>query len=117
MLFYILIIFGAMVCPGMTNRAGAPKSACADLIPRHFVDPQSTKSPYEVIVSKNKTKMSDSEVIEIVLRSTTNEATIRGFICQGRIGDNPVGEFRVDSGSQAFTQVTDCFAPKVSDNC
>lgn len=67
---------------------GAPESACADMTPQHPVDPQTSKIPYEIEISKNK--ISPGDTVEITIGK---DKAFKGFLLQVRKGDKSAGQF------------------------
>lgn len=70
---------------------------------------QSSASPYSVLVSAKEVKAGN--YIEIKLQGKSAQDTIKGFIVQGRLGDEPVGTFDVSASSQ-YAQTINCGSGK-----
>ena len=112
MAFRFLIMLAVFAAPVLSYSSGAPPSACADLTPKHKVDPQRSASPYDILLSKNKIRSGDT--VELTLVGKSGRDTITGFICQARVGKTPIGQFHVPSATSALAQATDCNGNQVS---
>lgn len=73
--------------------AGAPPTACDDMTPQHGVDPQKSAAPYKLELSTNRIR-SNGE-IELELRGKGKGDLIKGFLVQARVGNQPIGQFKV----------------------
>lgn len=82
--------------------SGAPESVCSDMTPKHPVDPQKTKFPYKISVSKNEVK--SGETVDITVGGDKN---FKGYLLQVRDGDKAVGTFVV-SDSDKYTRAINC---------
>ncbi|XP_026480323.1 putative defense protein Hdd11 [Ctenocephalides felis] len=106
MAFRFAIVCLALAMPlAQGYSAGAPKEVCESLLPQHPYKPQSSPAPYALHVSAKQAKA--GEFIEIKLQGKSAQDTIKGFIVQGRLGDEPVGTFDV-SGSSQLAQTINC---------
>lgn len=85
--------------------SGAPDGACFDMVPQHHVDPQATKAPYQVHLSKNQLRSGDK--IDVTIHGLKQSDTIKGFMIQARVGDTPVGKWVVDKNN-AYGQELNC---------
>lgn len=104
---YSKVIFICLVAVTATNAygRGAPTGACSDMIPRHPVDPQTSRAPYEVQVSKNKIRSDDT--VDVTIRGLKPSDTIKGFMVQARVGETPVGIWLVNK-NHAYAQTLSC---------
>ncbi len=84
---------------------GAPDEACFDMVPQHGVNPQSSKAPYEVKLSKTQLRSGDR--IDVTINGLKRGDTIKGFMVQARVGQTPVGKWLVDK-NYAYGQPLDC---------
>lgn len=69
-------------------QTGAPTVACDSLLPNHGVPPQSSPSPYKIVLERTQTYA--SAPLEITLTSKNGRDEFKGFLIQVR-GDNPEG--------------------------
>lgn len=67
---------------------GAPEGTCDDMTPQHPVDPQSSKFPYEIQISKKK--ISPGDTVDITIGK---DKVFKGFLLQVRKGEKSVGQF------------------------
>lgn len=86
--------------------AGAPEAACRDMTPQHHVDPQASEAPYNLILSNKNLRADKSESVDVKIQGKSSGDTIKGFMIQARIGDQPVGQFTVKSKKHA--QLLNC---------
>lgn len=100
----ILICLTAVVSTNAYS-AGAPGEACFDMIPQHHVDPQSSKAPYRIQLSKNQLRSGDR--VDITISGLSQSDTIKGFMVQARVGETPVGKWIVDK-SNSYGQPLNC---------
>lgn len=84
---------------------GAPDEACFDMVPQHGVDPQSSKAPYQVHLSKNQLRSGDK--VDITIHGLKQTDTIKGFMVQARVGETPVGKWLVDKNN-SYGQQLNC---------
>lgn len=84
---------------------GAPVGACDDMVPQHHVDPQSTKAPYDFIISKSTIKAGDT--VQITIKGKSAENKIKGLLVQARVGNQPIGKFSIPSNNP-YVQTIDC---------
>ncbi|XP_045511450.1 putative defense protein Hdd11 [Colias croceus] len=105
MVTYICLAF-ALVMGANAYSAGAPESACQDMIPRHPVDPQKRPAPYTITTSTKVVKAGTPMQITISGKSASD--TIRGIMLQARTSnDKPVGTFTVDA-NDSLARVMKC---------
>lgn len=86
--------------------AGAPEQACDDMIPQHHVDPQLSEAPYKLLLSSKQLRADQNESVNIKIQGNEAGNTIKGFMLQARVGDEPVGIFTVKSKKHA--QLLNC---------
>ncbi|XP_041970353.1 putative defense protein Hdd11-like [Aricia agestis] len=84
---------------------GAPTSACKDMIPRHPVEPKKTPAPY--IVTTNTKVVKAGTPLEVTISGKTPKDTIKGLMLQARVGDQPVGTFKLAPNEQ-LVQLLKC---------
>lgn len=84
---------------------GAPDEACFDMVPQHHVDPQSSKAPYQVQLSKNQLRSGDT--VDVIIHGLSESDTIKGFMVQARVGETPVGKWLVDK-KHSYGQQLSC---------
>ncbi|CAG9771846.1 unnamed protein product [Ceutorhynchus assimilis] len=87
--------------------AGAPEGVCNDMTPKHPVDPQKSKLPYKIAISKAEVKA--GEEIEI----SVNGKAYKGLFLQVRDGDKAVGSFQIAGNDKLFKAVN-CHGNKAS---
>lgn len=86
--------------------AGAPNTACGDMTPQHGVDPQQSAAPYKLLLSTNSVRSGGD--VELELKGNTEGDLIKGFLVQARVGDQPIGQFKV-SPNNKYAQTLSCF--------
>uniref|UniRef100_A0A336KCX4 CSON005752 protein n=1 Tax=Culicoides sonorensis TaxID=179676 RepID=A0A336KCX4_CULSO len=99
----LLVLSAPMLIHGFSK--GAPTSACDDMVPQHHVAAQTSKVPYDLVLSKNSIKAGDT--IQITLKGKSAENKIKGLLVQARVGNSPVGKFSVPSNNP-YAQTIDC---------
>lgn len=99
----LLVLSSAMLINAYSK--GAPAGACEDMTPQHHVAAQTSKVPYDLILSKNAIRSGDT--IQIVLKGKSATDKIKGLLVQARVGNQPIGKFSVPSNS-AYVQTVDC---------
>lgn len=87
--------------------AGAPESACGDMIPQHHVEPQSSEAPYKFILA-NGSQYQAGQSVNLKIEGNSAGDTIKGFMLQARIGDKPVGKFDIPAKSKKYVQLLSC---------
>lgn len=105
----------ALVCttPSVYSfSAGAPESACDDMIPQHHVDPQVSEAPYKLHLSTNQLRANENGSVNIKIQGNEAGNTIKGFMLQARVGNETVGKFAVKSKKHA--QLLNCNGQGVS---
>lgn len=63
--------------------------------------PQASEAPYKLILSKNQLSSDQNESIDVKVQGNGAGDTIKGFMIQARIGDEPIGKFTVKSKKHA----------------
>ncbi|KAJ6649690.1 putative defense protein Hdd11-like [Pseudolycoriella hygida] len=101
----VLFICLTTIAAANAFSAGAPDLACFDMVPQHHVDPQSSKSPYLVKLSKNQLKSGDQ--VDVTIHGLKQSDTIKGFMMQARVGDTPVGKWLVKK-NDSYGQPLSC---------
>lgn len=101
-----VIAFVCAIPSAYSYSAGAPEQACGDMIPQHHVDPQESEAPYKLLLSSNQLRSDKSESVNIKIQGNEAAHTIKGFMLQARVGDEPVGKFTVKSLKHA--QLLNC---------
>ncbi|CAH1388792.1 unnamed protein product [Nezara viridula] len=72
---------------------GVPPSVCESMMPGHGVPPQTSPSPYDIIIEKTNLQRGQSTKITI---KGQKDATFRGIFVQARGDkDTPIGRFTV----------------------
>lgn len=101
------VILICLMAVAATNAysTGAPEDACFDMVPQHHVDPQSSKAPYRVLLSKKQLRSGDK--VDVTIQGLTKTDTIKGFMIQARVGDTPVGKWLVEK-ADAYGQTLSC---------
>lgn len=104
---YAKIILIGLMAVVATNAysAGAPGEACFDMVPQHQVDPQLSRAPYQVHISKNQLRSGDK--VDVTIHGLKQTDTIKGFMIQARVGDTPVGKWLVDKNN-SYGQQLNC---------
>lgn len=85
--------------------AGAPSVACGDMVPQHGVAPQQSSAPYKLLLSTKSVRAGNE--IQLELKGNGKGDTIKGFMVQARVGDQPVGLFKVE-GNNKLVQTLNC---------
>ncbi|CRL04023.1 CLUMA_CG017141, isoform A [Clunio marinus] len=89
----ILIIASDFVTNSLALPNGAPESACATMTPQHGVEPQTSESPFRIVVPKSN--INGGEIIDVTIEVDPGR-TFKGFFINAKtIEDEPrvVGEF------------------------
>lgn len=96
MLKIILLVALSVVSTAWAYSGGAPEGTCDDMTPKHPVDPQRSKFPYKISVSKNEIKA--GEKVDITVGGSKS---FKGFLMQVR-DDNKkaVGQFVIPDNSK-----------------
>lgn len=89
--------------------SGAPPVACVNMTPQHGVPPQKSKAPYKLLLSTEQ--VSKGGEVELELKGDAADKTIKGFLVQARVGDQPVGQFKV-ADDDKYAQAIDCGSGK-----
>lgn len=99
-MFVRIFIFVACIAvpAAWAYSSGAPTSACGDMTPQHGVDAQKSAAPYKLLLSTNQVR-SNGEV-ELELRGNSKGDTIKGFLVQARVGNQPIGQFKAAPGDK-----------------
>lgn len=99
-MFVRVFIFVACIAVPMAwaYSSGAPPSACGDMTPQHGVDAQKSAAPYKLLLSTNQ--VSSNDEVELELKGNGKGDTIKGFLVQARVGNQPIGQFKVSSGDK-----------------
>lgn len=85
--------------------SGAPEGACQSMTPQHGVPPQSSPVPYTLALSSKAIRA--GEQVQLEIKGNTPQHTIKGFLVQARVGDQPIGRFQV-AANDKFVQVINC---------
>lgn len=101
-----LFVILAVATLSYAYSGGAPEGTCDDMTPQHPVDPQSSKFPYELHISKKK--ISPGDTIDITIGK---DKVFKGFLLQVRKGDKSVGQF-VIPGDHKFAKTLACHSGK-----
>lgn len=96
----------AVIASTYAYSGGAPETTCDDMTPKHPVDPQSSKFPYQIEISKNKISPGDS--VEITIGK---DKAFKGFLLQVRKDDKSVGQFVIPDDSK-FAKALGCHGGK-----
>lgn len=104
----IVIAIAFIAVPAVWSySAGAPPEVCGDLLPKHHVAPQSSRSPYAVTISSEQVRSGDTITIKIAGKSPKD--TIKGFFVEVLDGNNkPIGSFDIDP-QHPLIQTRNCF--------
>ncbi|CAK1549725.1 unnamed protein product [Leptosia nina] len=106
MLFAKVCLALALLMGAEGYSAGAPESACKDMIPRHPVEAQKRPAPYTITTSTKVVKAGTP--MQVTISGKTASDTIRGIMLQARSGeDKPVGVFTV-SPSDPLARLMKC---------
>ncbi|XP_015524834.1 putative defense protein Hdd11 [Neodiprion pinetum] len=100
--FFLLI--ASIVAAAQGFSAGAPPAVCEDMTPKHHVDPQAGPSPFKISIDKST--ISPGDKVEITLEAL-DHATFKGFLVEGRQGNDIIGSFSVDPNDKE-AQTIDC---------
>ncbi|XP_035710501.1 putative defense protein Hdd11 isoform X2 [Folsomia candida] len=96
-------------CNGYSG--GAPDSRCGTMVPGHWVSPQTTPSPFHILLSSDSVQEGDS--LTINLTSSKNQQGFKGFLIQvKRPGEQDAKNFGTFDtiGSDNFqSQPVNCF--------
>ncbi|XP_064625393.1 ferric-chelate reductase 1-like [Lineus longissimus] len=95
----------------MSKPNGAPSSACINMVPQHRVDPQTSKAPFTIEISKSKYAV--NEPVEVTLLGTGGEQ-FEGFLLEARRVDpnapggtsELIGTFAVPAGLGSEVKTT-----------
>ncbi|KAJ8968588.1 hypothetical protein NQ314_002254 [Rhamnusium bicolor] len=106
-LMHKLVIFTifAVISSTWAYSAGAPESTCDDMTPKHPVEPQKSRLPYKILISKDAVK--GGEEVEI----TISGKIFKGFLLQVRNEDKAVGEFQIPDDDK-YSKATNCHGAK-----
>lgn len=85
--------------------SGAPSGACVKMEPQHGVDPQESPAPYTLLLSTSSIRAGDE--VELELRGKGKGDLIKGFLVQARVGNEPIGQFKV-SPNNKLVQTLSC---------
>ncbi|XP_052895235.1 putative defense protein Hdd11-like [Anopheles moucheti] len=107
----ILLTVALCAVPTLSFSAGAPNGACGDMVPQHHTDPQKSAAPYQIILSKKQIRA--GEGVTITVQGNSAKDTIKGLLCQARVGETPVGAFDVPPNNN-YVQKLDCGNSKAS---
>ncbi|XP_065085128.1 putative defense protein Hdd11 [Ochlerotatus camptorhynchus] len=107
----VLLTVALCAAPAFSFSAGAPDGACGDMIPQHHTDPQKSAAPYKILLGKKQIK--SGEGVTITVQGNTAKDTIKGLLCQARVGETAVGSFDVPPNNN-FIQTLDCGNSKMS---
>ncbi|XP_053672329.1 putative defense protein Hdd11 [Anopheles nili] len=107
----VLLTVALCAAPAIGFSAGAPNGACGDMIPQHHTDAQKSAAPYQIILSKKQLKA--GEGLTITVQGNSAKDTIKGLLCQTRVGETPVGAFDVPPNNN-YIQTLDCGNSKAS---
>ncbi|XP_055599319.1 putative defense protein Hdd11 [Uranotaenia lowii] len=107
----VLLALAMCVGPVLSFSAGAPDTACDDMVPQHHTDPQKTPAPYQILLSKKGIK--SGEGVTVTVQGNSAKDTIKGLLCQARVGNTPVGSFDVPPNNN-YIQTVDCGNSKLS---
>lgn len=75
------------------------------MTPQHGLEPQKSPAPYRLLLSTNSIR-SGGEV-ELELKGNGRGDLIKGFLVQARVGDQPIGHFKV-SPDDKLVQTLSC---------
>ncbi|XP_053695464.1 putative defense protein Hdd11 [Sabethes cyaneus] len=105
--FVFISLAMAALCavPVLSFSAGAPADACGDMIPQHHTDPQSSAAPYKILLEKKQIK--SGEAVTVTVQGNSAKDTIKGLLCQARVGETPVGSFDVAPDNK-YIQTLNC---------
>ncbi|XP_058819384.1 putative defense protein Hdd11 [Topomyia yanbarensis] len=109
--FILMAVASMCATPALSFSAGAPAAACGDMIPQHHTEPQKSAAPYTIVLNKKQIK--SGEGITVTVKGNTNKDTIKGLLCQARVGETAVGSFDVPPNNN-FIQTLDCGNSKKS---
>ncbi|KAJ8983779.1 hypothetical protein NQ317_000339 [Molorchus minor] len=105
---FVIIALFATISSTWAYSAGAPESTCEDMTPKHPVDPQRSKFPYKIQVSKNQ--IPPGGEIEITITSKS----FKGFVLQVRDKNNKsVGQWQIPDDDK-YAKAINCFGTKAS---
>lgn len=85
--------------------SGAPPAACGNMTPQHGVPPQKSKAPYKLLLSSKQ--VSKGGEVELELKGDSADKTLKGFLVQARVGDQPVGQFKI-ADDDKYAQAVNC---------
>lgn len=96
LLILLLLSIFSLIAPSLSYGSGAPSVACEKMIPDHGPPPQTSPSPYKVVL--NKKMLSVHEPLEITLTSKSGQDIFVGFLVQVRMNltgqpEKPYGGF------------------------
>lgn len=101
----VLLTVALCVAPAFSFSAGAPDGACGDMIPQHHTDPQKSAAPYSIGLSKKQIR--SGEGVTVTVKGNSPKDTIKGLLCQARVGETPVGSFDVPPNNN-YVQTLAC---------
>lgn len=101
----VLLTIAMCAAPALSFSAGAPKDACDDMIPQHHTDPQKSAAPYKILLNKKQIK--SGQGVTVTVQGNTPSDTIKGLLCQARVGETPVGSFDIPP-SNNYIQTLSC---------
>ncbi|EDS43062.1 serine protease [Culex quinquefasciatus] len=107
----VLLTVALCVAPAFSFSAGAPDGACGDMIPQHHTDPQKSAAPYSIGLSKKQIR--SGEGVTVTVKGNSPKDTIKGLLCQARVGETPVGSFDVPPNNN-YVQTLACGNSKSS---
>lgn len=102
---FILVTFVALPS-AWGYSAGAPDSACSDMVPQHGAIPQQSPAPYKLLLSTNSVRAGNE--VQLELRGNGKGDLIKGFLVQARVGNQPIGQFKVPADQQKLVQTLSC---------
>ncbi|XP_055643172.1 putative defense protein Hdd11 [Toxorhynchites rutilus septentrionalis] len=110
---FVCVLLAIAMCavPALSFSAGAPKDACGDMIPQHHTDPQKSAAPYKILLDKKQIK--SGQGVTVTVQGNSPSDTIKGLLCQARVGETPVGSFDVPP-SNNLIQTLNCGNSKTS---
>lgn len=104
---FVTIVLVCAIPSAYSYSSGAPEQACEDMMPQHHVDPQASQPPYKLLLSDTKLRSDGDGSINVKIQGNSAGDTIKGFLIQARIGDKPVGKFKLPPKSK-YAQLLNC---------
>nr|XP_019529516.2 putative defense protein 1 [Aedes albopictus] len=101
----LLLTVALSAVPALSYSVGAPLEACADMVPHHHAEPQKSIAPYKIML--DKVQASSGESVTVTVQGNTPQDTIKGLLCQARVGETPVGTFDIPASNE-YVQTLDC---------